>query len=706
MATPLIEPPAAPQRPHSFEHEGRRFEDPFAWLEDRSDPAVLPWLEAENAWADAQLASLQPLRDELYAEMLAHLAQDDESTPVQHGPWTYFARTRTGDAYRRFYRRALPTSAQLNQTDELLLDENELAQGLKYCRVLRVLPSPDHTRLAWLVDTTGAWVFELWVRDMTTGRMLAGPIANSGYSMAWSSDSNSIFYTRFDHAHRPEDVLRLDLSTSATPAPVIVDAEADDAFHLDVDSTRSGGYIVMTAFSTITSEVRVRRADQPHGPITLIAARSHGHEYNVEHMPGADGRTGGHFLIRTNDAGPNFRLVRAPVGSPDQSHWEEVVPHRADTLLEAVHPFCDFIALVERSGGLTRVRLLNADGSPRRSLAFPEEVYSVSLGEAQFRSGFDQNPDFDSPTLRVFYSSLVTPNQTVDIDANSGAWHVRKVQPVGDYDPALYETHRLMAPSHDGALVPVSLVKRHDLPLDGMRPVLLYGYGAYGISTEPSFDSRWVSLLDRGFVVALAHVRGGSELGRAWYEGGRLLNKPNTFHDFIACAEALIAKGYTQPGRIAAMGGSAGGLLMGVVANWRPELWGAVVARVPFTNVISAMLKPDLPLTVIEWEQWGDPAIPEQFDAMLAYSPYENIRPQRYPPLLVKAGINDLQVPYWDPAKYVARLRNTATGPAPILLRMHMGAGHSGSSDRYAKLEEDAEMLAFVIDHLSDEDGA
>lgn len=703
MTTQSPHPPAAPQRPFSFEHLGRRFDDPFAWLEDRSDPAVLPWLEAENAWTDAQLAAQQPLRDALYTEMLAHVAEDDESAPVAHGPWAYFARSSKGDAYRRLYRRALPSAAQPTPADELLLDENELAQGLQYCRILRALPSPDHTRLAWLVDTTGAWVFELWVRDLATGRTLAGPIPNAGYSMAWSSDGSAIFCTRFDHAHRAAEVLRVDLDAHAAPAPVTIYSEADEAFHLDVDGTRSGGYVVITAVSTTTSEVHVLRADAPRDPLTLIAPRTHLHEYDVEHMPAPGGITGGHFLIRTNDAGPNFRLVRAPVEKPGQAHWQEVVPERADTLLERVHPFRSFIALVERSGGLTRVRLLNADGSPRRVLAFPEAVYTVSLGETQLPSGFDQNPDFESSTLRVFYSSLVTPYSTLEVDAGRGAMQVRKELRAGDYDPAQYETRRLMAPSHDGVRVPISLVQRRDTPRDGNRPVLLYGYGAYGYSTEPAFNSRWISLLERGFVVALAHVRGGSELGRAWYEGGRLLQKANTFHDFIACAEALIAEGYTQAGRIAAMGGSAGGLLMGVVTNWRPELWGAVVARVPFTNVISAMRKPELPLTVIEWEQWGDPAIPEQFNAMLAYSPYENIRPQRYPPLLVKSGLNDLQVPYWDPAKYVARLRNTPTGDAPILLRMHMGAGHSGASDRYAKLAEDAEMFAFVIDHLTDE---
>jgi len=688
-------PPVAPRRDDSFTHLGRTFEDPYTWLQNRDDPAVLEWIQAENAYAREHLAPLRPLQETLYSEMLRRVREDDETVPVQDGPYLYFARISKGDQYRRLYRRARPTATNPAPQDELLLDENAMAQGLKYCRIRRAIPSPDHSKLAWLVDTTGAWVYDLYVKDLATGQILAGPIAETAYAATWAADNNTLFFTRFDHAHRAAEVLRLDLASGSEPVPVY--REDDEAFHLDIGTTRSGGYIVVTAVSGTTSEVHTLRADQPRGTFTVVEPREHGHEYYVEHAPDAHDPYGGHFLIHTNDAGSNFRLVQAPVGSPGRAEWAELLPHRPDTLLEEVHAFRTFVAIAERSGGLQHLRILSPGGELHSMVPFPEEVYTVSLGETQFFSGFDQNPDFNSPTLRLFYSSLVTPYSTIDFDIATRTWQVRKVQNPDGYDAQQYETHRLHATSHDGTQVPLSIVHRRDMPRDGDRPVFLYGYGAYGYSSDPDFDNRYISLLDRGFVVAITHVRGGNELGREWYEAGRLTHKANTFHDFIACAEALIAAGYTRPGRIAATGGSAGGLLVTVATNWRPELWGAVVARVPYTNVITAMRMPELPLTINEWEQWGNPEIPEQFDAMFAYSPYDNIRPQRYPPLLVTAGLNDLQVPYWDPAKYVAKLRNTETGDAPILLLTNMGAGHSGSSGRYAKMREDAELYAFIL---------
>jgi oligopeptidase B len=693
---PRPTPPVARRQPYSFVHLGRTFDDPFAWLQERDNPEVIAWLEEENQYARSHLDPLRPLHERLYGEMLARVQEDDESVPVRSGGWEYFTRTEKGKEYRRLFRRAAPTPGQPHPEEQLLLDENELAAGLAYCRILRAMPSPDHRRLAWLVDTTGAWVFELWIKDLTTGAMVAGPIANCAYSTAWAAQGESFFFTRFDGAHRSAEVLRLDL---AGGEPVVVYTEEDEAFHVDIECTRSGGYIVATSSSATTSEVAVLPAARPQEPFRVIEPRHHWREYDVEHMPtsAAPAADDGHFLIRANDGGPNFRLLRAPVESPGRDHWEELLPHRPDTLLEEVHPFRTFIALTERSGGLQQLRLLDADGREQGLIPFPEELYTMSLGETQLRSGFNQNPDFDSPTLRLFYSSLVTPYSTIEYEVAAGQWQVRKVLQVPGYDPARYESHRLAAHSHDGAQVPLSIVHRRDLPMDGERPVLLCGYGAYGYSYDVDFDSTLIPLLDRGFVVAIAHVRGGSELGRDWYESGRLLHKANTFHDFIACAEALVARGVTRPGRIAATGGSAGGLLMGVVTNWRPDLWGAVVADVPFMNVITSMLMPELPLTVIEWEQWGNPAIGAQFDAMLAYSPYENLCVQGYPPLFVKAGLNDLQVPYWDPAKYVARLRTLSTGEAPLILRTNMGAGHSGASGRYARLSELAEEYAFIV---------
>ncbi|MEW5873303.1 MAG: S9 family peptidase [Chloroflexota bacterium] len=679
MSEPLV-PPIARIVPHTFEHLGRTFTDNYAWLQDKADPEVLAYLQAENDYARASLQHTEALQQRIYAEMRARIQEDDSSAPQAHGAYFYYWRMQAGQQYRRFCRK----QASLESPEEILLDENLLAQGQEYCRVLLFEPSPDHTLLAYSVDTSGAFIYDLYVKDLRTGQVISGPIPNTAWTAAWASD-NSLFYTCFDDAHRPFKLFR-HLPGASPETDALIYHEPDDAYPIYVERTRSGAYLLLTIASASTSEVRYLPAGQPTAAWQVIQPRQHWLEYYAEHH-------GGRFLIRTNDGAENFKLVEAPLASPGKEHWRELLPHRPDVLVEEVSAFRDFVVVYERQAGLRRMRLSAPDLlSGLRYVDFPDPVYTFKTAP---------NPEFDTPSLRFYYSSLVTPESTIDVNMRSGAWEVKKRQEIpSGYDPAEYVSERLHALAPDGARVPISLLYRKDLPRDGSAPLLMEGYGSYGYSYDPAFDTRRLSLVDRGFVFAIAHVRGGSELGRAWYENGRLMNKVNTFTDFIACAEHLVAQGYTSPQRLAIQGGSAGGLLVSAVANMRPDLFKAVVALVPFTNVINAMLLPDLPLTVVEYEQWGHPDDPQAFDYMASYSPYENVQAQAYPHILARAGWNDLQVPYWDPAKWVAKLRAHKTGSNRLLLLTNMGAGHSGASGRYDHLLEDAQNCAFILDTL------
>jgi len=571
--------------------------------------------------------------------------------------------------------------------EEVLLDENALAEGLDFCKVFYCEPSPDHHLLAYAVDTTGAWVYDLYEKDLRSGELVAGPIANTAWSAAWASDSRTLFYTLFDDAHRPFKLMRHAIGDDPA-ADALVHHEPDETFSIYVGRTRSGAYILATFASHTTSEVRYLPADKPTAPLATIEPRRHWLEYYAEHH-------GDRFLIRTNDAAENFKLVEAPVSAPAREHWREIIPHRADTLVEGVDAFRDHLVVYERQGGLQRIRLSDPDGvSNARYVPFPEPVYTF---EADLHWG-QANPEFDSQVLRFTYSSLVTPDSTVDYDMAAGSWRVRKQQEIpSGYDSSRYESARLTATAPDGAQVPISLVYRKDLRRPGGNPLLLYAYGSYGISMDPGFDAKRLSLLDRGFVYAIAHIRGGSELGRSWYEQGRLLRKQNTFADFIACAERLVAAGYTTPELLAIMGGSAGGLLMGAVTNLRPDLFAGVLAGVPFVDVVTTMMDPSIPLTVIEYEEWGNPADPQYYSYMRSYSPYDNLQPLAYPPILATAGLNDPRVSYWEPAKYVARLRQLKTDDNVVLLKTNMAAGHGGASGRYDALRETAFEYAFIL---------
>jgi oligopeptidase B len=668
-------------------HHGRTLVDNYAWLQQKDDPDVLAYLEAENVYARNALRHTEVLQEQLFNEMRGRMPEDDSSAPQRRGDYYYYSRVEAGRQYRIFCRK----HGSLDAPEQVLLDENALAEGHAYCRVFLCEPSPDQNLLLYSVDTTGAWVFDLYIKDLRSGTLLAGPIANTAWSAVWASDNRTLFYTTFDEIHRPDRLLRHTLG-GAPSADTLVYYEPDEMFSLEVGRSNSGAYVLLTIHSHTSSEVRYLPTDQPDGALEVLHPREDWLEYYAEHH-------GDRFLIRTNDGGAeNFKLMEAPVADPSKSRWREVIAHRADTLLEDIVPFRNHLVAYERQGGLKRIRISAPDGvSNLRYVAFPEPVYTFEANGYQER----RNHEFDTTLLRFEYSSLVTPDSTVDYDMNSGAWEVKKQQDIpSGYDSSRYESLRLTATAPDGAQVPISLVYRKDLRRAGGNPALLEGYGSYGYSSEPEFDARRLSLLDRGFVYAVAHIRGGSELGRAWYEQGRLMHKKNSFTDFIACAEHLVSQGYTTPQRLAIIGGSAGGLLMSAVTNMRHDLFKSVVALVPFTNVMAAMLMPELPLTVTEYEQWGNPNDREAFDYMLSYSPYDQIEAKHYPHILAKAGLNDLQVPYWDPAKWVAKLRAHKTDANQLLLITNMEAGHSGVSGRYDHLREEAEIYAFLIDTL------
>lgn len=677
-------PPIARRVPHVLSEHGDERTDDWYWLRDRDDPEVIAYLEAENAYSDAMLAPLTPLRDRIFDEIKARVQEDDESAPVAEGAWEYTSRTSEGSQYATHCRRprgAGPDAARV------VLDENVLSADGEYFALGGFEVTPDHSVLAYSVDFNGGERYTLRFRDLTTGADLPDVVDNVTYGLAWADDGRTCFYIRPDDAMRPNEVWRHALGTPAAD-DVLVLREDDERFYLGVERTRSGRFVLLDASSKLTSEVWFIPTDAPESEPRVIAPRDHGHEYAVEHHWSEE--RGDRFLIITNQGGSarNFELVAAPCVDPARQYWTPIVPHRDDVKLDAVNAFAEHFVLSERAHGLERLRVMHVESGEMHELELPDPVYSVWVGPT---------PEFETSTLRYGYTSLVAPVTDVDYDMNTRAAKVVKTQPVlGGYDPGHYESARLWATASDGTQIPISVVHRRDTPLDGTAPALLYGYGSYEISTDPSFRASRLSLLDRGFVFAIAHIRGGGEMGREWYEAGRLEHKMNTFTDFIACAEHLVAHGYTSPARLAARGGSAGGLLMGAIANLRPDLFAAIVAEVPFVDVVTTMLDPSLPLTITEWEEWGDPREADAYARMKAYSPYDNVRAAAYPALLVTTGLNDPRVQYWEPAKWVAKLRVLSTSNTPMYLRTEMGAGHGGPSGRYDAWRDEAIVLAFV----------
>jgi oligopeptidase B len=720
--TPL-RPPVAERRPVELVAHGDLRVDDWYWLRDRDDPAVIAHLEAENAYTEAATAATAGLRDELFAEMVARIEETDLSVPARKGPWLYYHRTVEGASYGIHCRapadagtvappRDAPTvdAGEPLPGEQVLLDENELAGEHGYFALGNLSVSPDHRWLAYSTDTSGGERYTMRFRDLLTGTEAPEQLEDTSYGMAWANDNATVFVVRVDEAMRPHQLWRHRVGTDPA-GDVLVYEEPDERFYLGVGRTKDDRYVLVGLDSKLTSEYRVLPADRPDGEFTVVEPRRQGVEYSVDHDRGdpAAGRPA-RFLIVTNDGAEDFRLMAAPEDDPGRASWTEVLPGRPGVRLDAVDPFADHLVVYERRDGETRVRVLDAATGGSTALDQPEHPSTVWGGA---------NPEYDSTVLRYEYTSMVTPRSVFDLDLRSGEQVLRKRQPVlGDFDPGRYRTGRRWATADDGTRVPVSLVYRADLvptsdgpdgpvPAGDGSPCLLYGYGSYETSMDPTFSSLRLSLLDRGFVFAIAHVRGGGELGRHWYEDGKLLAKANTFTDFVACARTLVAEGWTAPDRLVARGGSAGGLLMGAVANLAPELFRAIVAEVPFVDCLTTILDDSLPLTVLEWEEWGNPVEdPEVYRTMKSYSPYDNVRsndangaPVRYPDILATAGLTDPRVGFWEPAKWVARLR-AANPDNRVLLKTEMGAGHGGPSGRYDAWRDEAFVYAFILDAL------
>ena len=677
--------PVAKRVPHVHQAHGDERPDDYHWLRDRDDPDVTAYLEAENAYADAVMEPRRPLQEKLYAEIVSRIQETDLSVPVPHGPFLYYSRSVEGLQYAIHCRKAAGAGGTGDGSPEqVLIDENVLAEGHEYCALGALEVSPDHRLLAWSLDTEGDEEHVLRIRDLETGRDHPEAIPNTSYGVAWAGDNRTFFYTTLDESRRPWQVWRHRLGTDPGD-DVLVHQEDDDRFFCSVERTRSGGFIVIDLRSAVTSETRLLPADDADGSFTVLHPRRQGVEYGLDHHTDR-------FFIMSNEEAPNFRLVEAPVADPSPSNWRELIPHSADVKLEGLAAFTGHLVVLERAEAVRRLRVVDLAGGGHHLIEQPEAVCRVGMPE-------EDNPEFERRTVRYTYTSLVTPHSIFDYDLDSRERTLLKQEPVlGGYDPAQYETGRLWATAPDGTRVPISYVAKRGVARDGSAPCVLYGYGSYESSSDPRFSSLRLSLLDRGFVWAIAHVRGGGEMGRAWYEAGKLGHKMNTFTDFVACAEHLVKEGWTSAGRLAILGGSAGGLLVGAAVNLRPDLFRAAVAEVPFVDVVSTNSDPTLPLSVIEWEEWGNPADPEFYATMKAYSPYDNVRPVRYPDLFVTAGLNDPRVSYWEPAKWVAKLRVTADPETRILLRTEMGAGHGGPSGRYDAWRKEAEIFAFLLD--------
>jgi oligopeptidase B len=655
-------------------HGDRRVDDYF-WLRDKQNPKVGAYLEGENAYADAVMKPTEALQQALYAEMLGRIQETDMGVPYRKGGWLYYSRTEQGKQYPIYCRK----KGTLEAEEEITLDLNVLAEGRPFMALGAYVVSDDGRLLAYSTDDTGFRQYTLFVKDLTTERLLDTRALRTG-SAAWAADNETLFYTVEDEQTKRQH--RLYRHRAGTEAHELVYDEPDEAFNIGVGRTRSNAFLILGIGSHTTSEARFLPADQPRGEWSLLAPRIPEQEYDVEHH-------GESFYIRVNDTGRNFRLVSAPMASPDRVRWTEVIPHRGDVMLEGMDFFRSHYVLWERQDGLPHARVTDLRTGKSHRIAFPEPAYSAFPGS---------NAEWDTATYRYSYQSLVTPSSVFDYDMDSRAATLLKEQPVlGGYDRTRYRSMRSHATAPDGVRVPISIVFREGLHRNGSAPLLLTAYGSYGFPFPISFSSNRLSLLDRGFCFAIAHIRGGGDLGKPWHDDGRMLKKRNTFTDFIACAEQLVAEGYTSPDRLAIEGGSAGGLLMGAVVNMRPDLFHVVVSKVPFVDVINTMLDESLPLTVAEFEEWGNPKKKDQYEYMETYCPYSNLRAMDYPAMLVKTSFHDSQVMFWEPAKYVAKLRTLKTDDSVLLLKTNMAAGHGGASGRYDFLREIAFDYAFVL---------
>jgi oligopeptidase B len=695
---PLAEPPLAVRRPKVDVYHGDRRVDDYFWLREKANPDVRSYLEAENAYCDATMRPTEALQETLYREMLSHIKETDESVPYRQGGWLYYSRTEEGKQYPIHCRRrasrneedgrqkleagGASADASSESPEEVVLDLNALAEGEAFMSLGVYEVSDDGNLLAYTTDVTGFREYTLRVKDLRTGQLLPERIEKTR-SVAWAEDHRTLFYTVEDHAKRPHRVYRHALGDASEDA--LVYQEDDEMYRVWVSRSRSRRFLFLGAGSHTTTEVRFLGAAEPSGEWTLVASRQAGHEYYV-------GDHGDTLWIRTNDAGRNFRLVTAPLAAPGRENWAEILPHREDVMLEGVELFAGHVVLLERAEGLPRLRVRDLASGESGDIVFPEPAYAVSPAE---------NREWETTRFRYNYQSLVTPPSVYDYDMAAGTSALLKETEVpGGFDRTNYASERVYATAPDGTQVPISLVYRRGVARDDTAPLFLIGYGSYGYPYPVTFNASRLCLLDRGVVVAIAHIRGGGEMGKPWHDAGRMLNKKNTFTDFIAAAEFLLDQGYGARDRLAVQGGSAGGLLMGAVTNMRPDLLRVVLNHVPFVDVINTMMDETLPLTVGEYEEWGNPQKPDEYAYMKTYCPYTNLAEGEYPAILVKTSFNDSQVMYWEPAKYVAKLRTLKRDKNPLLFKTNMAGGHGGSSGRYDALKETAFDYAFLLTHL------
>ena len=673
-------PPKAKKHPKELIIHNDRRVDNYFWLNDRENKEVIKYLEAENNYCDEVMAPTSDLQNDLFEEMKARIKEDDQSVPYKYNGYWYLVKFEKGKDYPIYLRR----KESLESKDELLFDCNEMAQGFKYFKLVGINISPDNTKVAYGIDTIGRRQYTIQIKDIRTNKHYPEKIENTTGGSSWANDNETLFYTaKNEQTLRANKIYRHVLNTSVSN-DVMIYEELDETFGTTVFKTKSKKYLIITSYSTLTTEYQVLSADDPTGDFEIFQPRRRGVEYSVRHY-------NGFFYVLTNaDGATNFKLMKTPEENTEMIHWEEVIAHRSDVLLEEIDIFKDFLVLSERNNGLNKIRIIRWDNTDDYYLPFNSETYTAYT---------TTNVDFDSHVLRYGYNSLTTPSSVIDFDMFRKTKEIKKEQEVlgGVFKKENYRSERVWATAEDGTEVPISLVYHKDTKKSPNTPLLLYAYGSYGATIDPYFSTVRLSLLDRGFIYAIAHVRGGEYLGRNWYENGKLLTKMHTFSDFISCSKYLIEKGYTSSKHHYAMGGSAGGLLMGAISNMNPQFYNGIVAQVPFVDVITTMLDDSIPLTTGEYDEWGNPNVEEYYNYMKSYSPYDNVTPSNYPNMLVTAGLHDSQVQYWEPAKWTAKLRELKTDANILLLKTNMDAGHGGASGRFEALKEDALEYAFLL---------
>ena len=676
-------PPMAEVRPTELEQHGDVRVDNYYWLRERDNPQVIEYLNAENTHTEAVMAHTEDLQEALYDEIVARIKEDDESVPFLENGYWYYTRFEEGSEYPIYCRR----KGSLEADEEVMLDANQAAAGHEFFSARGFKITPDNTTLAYSTDTVGRRFYTLRFRNLETGEDLEGTIPDVTGNHAWADDNKTLFYTKQDpQTLRWHRIYKHELGTDAAEDKLVYE-ELDEEFSSYVYKTKSGDYLVIQSDQTLSSEAMILEADNPGGAFRVFSPRQADHEYSIDHA-------GDRFLIRTNSEAKNFRLMETPLDQTDSANWTDVIAHRDDVYLQSFDVFDDFLVVVERSGGLRQMRV-----RPWGEAGSSEDEHYLDFGEPTYTAWVSDNSEMDSSVLRYGYTSMTTPRSIYDYDMTTREKTLlKRDEVVGDFDPADYVTERLEAPARDGVVVPVSIVYRKGIEKDGQNPLLEYGYGSYGASIDASFSSPRLSLLDRGFIFAIAHIRGGQEMGRHWYEDGKLMKKINTFTDFVDVGRFLIDEGYTSAEHLYGIGGSAGGLLMGAVTNLAPELYNGIISHVAFVDVVTTMLDESIPLTSSEWDEWGDPREKEAYDYMLSYSPYDQLEAKDYPHLLLTTGLHDSQVQYWEPAKYVAKLRSLKTDDNWLLLKTNMEAGHGGATGRFKQHRETALDYSFLLD--------